>query len=80
MSAASSFGPCVVFTSLLGHVSQSALDDWVHLSFSSATFTCREVESASDTFPYFPAPDTLSDTEQVLHKHLKTILKISGQT
>lgn len=36
--------PRVVFTSLLAHVSCSALDDWVHLSFSSTTFTCLEVD------------------------------------
>lgn len=55
--------PCVVFTSLLEHMSPVALDGWVHLSLSSTAFTCLEVESAADSFPYRSATDALSDTE-----------------
>lgn len=52
--------PSVVLTSLLEHVPRPALDDWVHLSFPSTTFTCLEAESVADSFPYPPAPDILS--------------------
>lgn len=59
MLVASFFAPQRCAYISIKHVSQPAVDDWVHLSFSSTTFTCLEKESVADSLPCPAAPDIL---------------------